>query len=178
MIILLISIGTVFGQGTKTEKKSEQEIAVKPPTQKEIQKEIELRGCGTTEVNYRADTDTRTHPTPDAPADKAMIYVLRPANIGSMLQSKLAVDGDWKGVNRGRNYFYFTLDPGDHYFCSRAENKDAFKLFVQAGKTYYLQQKVQMGFMKARTNLVSLDDAEGKKKLKDVRLSVFVVKPN
>ncbi|MBZ5684784.1 MAG: hypothetical protein LAP86_07095 [Acidobacteriia bacterium] len=49
--------------------------------------------------------------------------------------TKLAVDGDWKGVNRGNNYFYFTLEPGEHYFCSAAENHSVLTLKVEAGKT-------------------------------------------
>ncbi len=44
---------------------------------------------------------------------------------------------------------------------------------VEAGKTYFLQQKVEAGLWKARTNLVLMSETEGRKKLGDVHLSVF-----
>jgi len=136
-------------------------------------KELRLKACGTEKVNYSANTDKQNHPTPDAPADKAMIYVLRPTMIGFKINSKLAVDGEWKGVNRGKTYFYFTVEPGERNFCSESENQDYLSMTVEAGKTYFLQQKVEMGMWKARTNLVTMTDAEGRKKLADVNLSVF-----
>jgi Protein of unknown function (DUF2846) len=136
-------------------------------------KEEKLKACGTKKVNYKASTDKKEHPTPDAPTDKALIYVLRPTIFGMKINSKLAADGDWKGVNRGKTYFFFTVDPGERYFCSESENQDYLKLNVEAGKTYYLQQKVELGVWKARTNLVVMTEEEGKKKLKDVNLSVF-----
>lgn len=135
-----------------------------------------LKACGTEDVNYKATTDKKQHPTPEAPADKALIYVLRPTMIGLKIHSKLAVDGEWKGVNRGKTYFYFTVEPGERYFCSESENQDYLKLDVEAGKTYYLQQKVEMGLWKARTNLVVMTEEKGIDKLKDVHLSVFELK--
>ncbi len=135
--------------------------------------DLRLKACGTEKVNYSAKTDKKNHPTPDAPADKAMIYVLRPTIIGLKINSKLAVDGNWMGVNRGKTYFFFPLEPGEHYFCSESENQDYLALTVEAGKTYFLQQKVEAGFWKARTNLVLMSETEGRKKLGDVNLSVF-----
>ena len=157
IVTIALSCFQIFGQDSDKEK---------------------IKACGTKEVNYKADTDKNQHPTPEAPADKALVYVLRPTMMGNKVQSKVAVDGDWKGTNRGNNYFYFTVEPGEHYFCSQSENQDYLKLTVAAGKTYYLQQKVKMGFMKARTDIVAMTDEEGKKKLKDVHLSIFEVKKN
>jgi len=150
----------------------------KEGSEESASKEIELKACGPKEkeVNYQADTDKKQHPTPEPPADKAVIYVIRPSMMGNKIQSKLAVDGEWKGTNRGNNYFSFTLDPGEHYFCSLAENHSVLKLDVAAGKTYYLQQHVRMGVMKARNKLETMSEDEGKKKLADAHLSTWQVK--
>ncbi len=110
---------------------------------------------------------------PAAPDDKAMIYVLRSTMIGYKIHSKLAVDGNWVGVNRGKTYFYFPIEPGERFFCSESENQSYLALNVEAGKTYYLQQQVKPGVWKARTQLVVLDEDEAKKKLEDLNLSVF-----
>lgn len=141
-------------------------------------KDLELKACGPKdqEVSYKTDTDKSQHPTPAQPADKALIYVLRPTMAGNKIQTKLAVDGEWKGVNRGKNYFFFMLHPGEHYFCSLAENHSLLTLKVEAGKTYYIQQHVEMGILKARNRLDQMTEEEGKKKLADVHLAIWTVK--
>lgn len=96
--------------------------------------------------------------------------------IGYKIHSKFAVNGDWKGVNRGKTYFFLTLDPGEHFFCSESENQSYLSLTLEAGKTYYLQQQVKAGIWKARTELVVLSEEEGKEKLEDLNLSVFSIK--
>jgi hypothetical protein len=144
--------------------------------EKEKKQELRAKACGTESVNYMAETDKKQHPTPDAPADKALIYVIRSTIIGLKIHSKLGVDGKWMGVNRGRTYFFFNLEPGEHYFCSESENQSYLTLTVEAGKTYYLQQQVKPGIWKARTDLVVMNEEEGKEKLKKVDLSVFELK--
>ncbi len=143
---------------------------------KDEMSELRLKACGTDSVDFSADTDKKERPTPDAPADKALIYVLRPTMIGFKIHSKLAVNGNWIGVNRGKTYFFFTVDPGEQFFCSESENQSYLALTVEAGKTYYLQQKVKAGIWKARTELVLMEEFEAKKKLSDVNLSVFARK--
>ena len=147
------------------------------PAQEPLSKQdLRAKACGTSKVDYTWTVDKTQHPTPEPPSDKAMIYVLRTTIIGYKIASKLAVDGEWKGVNRGRSYFFFTVDPGEHYFCSESENQDYLAVKVEAGKTYFLQQKVEAGVWKARTNLEIMSEADGRKRLPDVHLSVFEVK--
>ena len=153
-------------------------VAQKDESDQTNSKDLELKACGPKdkEVKYTADTDKSRHPTPDQPADKALVYVLRPSMMGNKVQTKLAVDGDWKGVNRGNNYFYLILDPGEHYFCSVAENHSLLTLKVEAGKTYYIQQHIQMGMMKARNKIETMTAEEGKAKLASANLSTWGVK--
>ena len=141
-------------------------------------KDLELKACGPKEkeVKYTVDTDKGQHPTPAQPADKSLIYVVRPSMMGNKIQTKLAVDGNWVGVNRGNNYFYFTLDPGEHFFCSEAENHSLLTLKVEAGKTYYLQQHIQMGVMKARNKVETMTEDEGKAKLAGAHLATWQIK--
>ena len=140
----------------------------RPPQEKdedqpesELQRQLELKGCGPKEVKHWAKTDKAKHAAPIVPADQALIYVIRPTKYGHKIQTKLAVDGEWKGVNRGNNYFHFTLNPGEHVFCSQAENRSVLSMTVEAGKTYYLQQRIRTGWNKARNRLEVLDEQEG-----------------
>ena len=97
---------------------------------------LTAKACGAAEVDYNHETDKKQHPTPDPDSGQALIYVVRPTGLGGAIQSKLAVDGVWRGVNKGKNYFFFMLDPGEHYFCSKAENRSVLAFTVDAGKTY------------------------------------------
>jgi hypothetical protein len=140
--------------------------------------DVELKACGPREkeAKFDADTDKKNHPTPEPDAGSALVYVLRPTMMGNRIQTTLAVDGEWKGVNRGNNYFFFNLAPGEHYVCSKAENRSVLTLQVEAGRTYYLQQHIEMGFMKSRNKIDIMTEDEGKKKLKDVDLSTWQLK--
>ena len=144
--------------------------------QEESSKAIETKACGDKEVNYSQTTEKNNHTMGVLTADKALIYVLRPTLLGKPTQSKLAVDGEWMGVNRGNSYFFFQVVPGEHYFCSRVENHSAIALTVEAGKTYYLQQEMQPGMMKGRTSLRVMDEAEAQKKLPKLEISTWEVK--
>jgi hypothetical protein len=77
-------------------------------------------GPGEKETSFSQKTDKKAHSMGDRAADKALIYVPRPTMLGYAIQTKLAVDGQWMGVNRGDSYFFFSVAPGEHYFFSRA----------------------------------------------------------
>ena len=49
-------------------------------------------------------------------------------------------------------------------------------LDCEAGKTCFLEQKIKMGFMKARNKLALLSDEEGRAKLAKCHPSVFEAK--
>jgi hypothetical protein len=150
-------------QEPKEEEFKEEEPAT--PAEALKKEEIEKKACPATDVKFSTDTDKTKHPLPEPSPGKAMVYVVRPTMYGNKIQSKLAVDGSWVGANRGHNYFFFELEPGEHYFCSKAENKSVLALKVEAGRTYFVEQKIKMGFMKARNKLALLSDVEGREKL-------------
>ena len=105
-----------------TEEEFKEEEA-KTPDQKRTKEEIEKRACPTVDVKLTAETDKTAHPAPEPARGKALVYVIRPTMNGHKIQTKLGVDGKWVGVNRGHNYFFLELDPGEHYFCSKAETR-------------------------------------------------------
>lgn len=172
----LFAVNNVLAQQTEPKQPAGQPQKTAVELEKEKKIELRAKACGTESVNYKASTDKKQHPAPEAPVDKALIYVMRTTILGYKIHSKLAVDGKWMGVNRGKTYFFFTLDPGEHFFCSEAENQDYLALTVEAGKTYYLKQRVEPGIWKARTDLAVIDEEKAKKELPDVNLSVFTLK--
>ena len=99
------------------------------------------------------------------PEDKALVYVIRPSSLGFAVGMHFFCDNKKVGTTTGQRYFYMLLDPGRHQFMSKAENKSEQILNLKAGRTYYLEQQVKMGFLKARNNLELLSGQEGKEKL-------------
>ncbi len=154
-------------------KEEEEEFKEDEPATAAGQKEQLEKACPKADPGYDTKTDKTQHPTPQPATGKALVYVLRPTMMGNKIQTKLAVDGQWVGVNRGHNYFFLELDPGEHYFCSKAENSSKLAVKLEAGKTYYLEQKIKMGFMKARNKLALLGDQEGQKKLSECYLNTW-----
>jgi hypothetical protein len=174
-ILLAIPVTAMYAQDPAVPPPSAQAPAApeEPRDAKQTQKQLEDLACGPSDVHQSVKTEKEQQTLPQQPADKALIYVIRPTHLGALIQTKLAVDTKWVGINRADNYFYFTLEPGTHYFCSQAENHSLLSLVVEAGKTYYLQQKIRMGLMKAQNDLQVLDAEEGKKGLAKCKLSVF-----
>ena len=146
--------------------------------QADSHKDRELKACGPREkeVKYVADTDKKTHPLGTETTGTALIYVIRSTMYGNKVQTKLAVDGEWKGVNRGNNYFFFNLSPGEHYFCSQSENRSIAVIKIEAGKTYYLDQSIHMGAIKARNDLNVMDDDQGRMRLEKAHPSTWEVR--
>ncbi|MHB8526333.1 MAG: DUF2846 domain-containing protein [Candidatus Acidiferrales bacterium] len=111
--------------------------------------------------------------TAPLPAGEAIVYVVRPTHYGALIQTKLAMDGQWMGINKANSYFVFLADPGPHNFCSESENASRLSLDLEAGKTYYLQQHIRLGINKARNKLSELDDTKGKMALARCRRMIF-----
>lgn len=141
----------------------------------------ELKACGPKdkEVQYVADTDKKGHPIGVQTADKALIYVIR-QNYKWLrnFPFPLAVDGEWKGVNRHGSYFFFTLEPGLHNFCSKGmrENRGVLALTVEAGKTYYIEQEDYFSRRALAAQLSPMSETEGKSLLAITYPSTWTVK--
>jgi hypothetical protein len=99
------------------------------------------------------------------PAGKALVYVLSPRQGGGMSQVKVSADRVWIGVNEMDTYFVAALDPGTHDFCSKSgPNVAHLKLTLEAGKSYYLEQHVVIGWnswkMHGRTTLQEITEED------------------
>lgn len=104
-------------------------------------------------------------------SEDALVYIVRPSNQGKAVLFKVTCDGNPIGATGGARYIFTKQPPGPHLFVSKAENKSELPIVLEGGKTYYLEQKVKMGLLKARNNLERLDDAEGIEKLARCSLS-------
>ena len=105
------------------------------------------------------------------PEGKALVYVVRLTSFGSIVKMEISANGQYVGATGGKRYIYAVLNPGKYIFASKAENTSELHIVLEAGKTYYLEQKVKMGILMARNELVRIDDIEGRTKLSQCALS-------
>lgn len=104
--------------------------------------------------------------------DQALVYILRPATTWPTKMWAFA-DETLLGVTKSDSYVYAYVDPGEHVFWSKAENVNAIRISVEAGKTYYIQQHAQIGVWKMAVELEVLDEPEAKELLKQCDYLTF-----
>ncbi|MGA2350822.1 MAG: DUF2846 domain-containing protein [Terracidiphilus sp.] len=124
-------------------------------------------------MSYNVLSDTSAHPSGTQTADKALVYIFRPHHSLASFQSKVAVDGEWRGVNVSGTYFFLTLEPGLHYFCSEAKSRSLLIFTAEAGETYYIEQQVIFKPHSPVHNLFLLSEADSKSTLALTALSTW-----
>lgn len=111
---------------------------------------------------------------------KALVYMVRPASIGTLIRFNVFVDDQEPesemGYTRGQQYIYFNLEPGDHQILSKAENWAETNVSANAGDIIFIQQEPSMGILMARNSLFKLQDYEGKYHVKNLKLGTIIKK--
>lgn len=97
-------------------------------------------------------------------SEVATIYVLRPSSFGSAIKFGIYQDEKLIGKLGHKSYLSWNVVPNgkEITIISKSENKDILTINPQAGKTYFIKQKVKMGIAIARTGLEFIDESEGK----------------
>ena len=103
--------------------------------------------------------------------EMATIYVLRPSSFGSAIKFGIYRDEKLIGKLGPKSYLAWTVKPDgkELTIMSKSENKDMLTINPQAGKTYYIKQKVKMGIAIARTGLEFIEENEGKEILRKLK---------
>lgn len=101
----------------------------------------------------------------------AKIYVLRPSSYGSGIKMNVYQDEKLIGKLGPKSYLSWEVDPskGDITVISKSENKDMLTISPNAGKTYYIKQKVKMGWVVARSGLEFIDTTEAMEILRKLK---------
>ena len=97
--------------------------------------------------------------------ENALVYIIRSTGFGSAIKMNISCNGKIIGATGAKQFIYNLIPPGHYTFASLAENTHELPLEIEAGKTYFIQQKVTWGVIQARTELVRVSPNEGKTKL-------------
>lgn len=109
-----------------------------------------------------------------APADKAIVYVVRPSAMGGLIRFNVFL-GDQEaasemGYTRNSQYIHFNVPPGEHKIYSKAENWAEIAVSAKPGEVIFIEQELSMGIVMARNNLKRLDDTTGKYHVKSLAI--------
>ena len=99
----------------------------------------------------------------EAPADKALVYFLRPSGLGALINFSFFDSAQVIGRFNGEKYMLYECAPGPHIFWARSENKSFISGHLEAGKVYFIEAQPQMGGIKAGVELVQVDPADTKR---------------
>jgi hypothetical protein len=103
-----------------------------------------------------------------APADKAVIYFVRPSSLGFAINFSYFDSTRLIGKFNGPSYIRYTCEPGRHLFWARSENRDFIEADVEAGKVYFIEAIVRMGAMKAAVALDPITDPKDPARMKKI----------
>lgn len=91
---------------------------------------------------------------------KGKVVFFRPSRFQGGAVGFKVREGDTElGKLRNGRYFVVEADPGTHQYTVHSEAKDLTTLEIEAGETYFLEGKINMGFMVGRPNLTPSDVA-------------------
>jgi len=122
-------------------------------------------GCGPSQEMFDVQTTDAKHPVGQNESGKALVYFF--VDYINAPTMRVGVDGKWVGANKGKSYFFFPVEPGEHRLCTEWQSGtfkktserigEAMHLTTEAGRTYY----VRLNFAYQRMHLELSDDAEG-----------------
>jgi len=129
-----------------------------------------LSGCAST-TQYVQLSDSAKKGNNFDNETMARIYVLRPSSFGSAITFKIYQGEKFIGELGPKSYLSWQVDPanGKIEVISKAENYSVLKVTPEVGKTYYIHQKVKMGWIMARTGLEWLTEEEALEMLKTLK---------
>ncbi len=138
-----------------------------------------LTGCASLPSPEVMRSETASFELPKSPdPDKAIVYVVRPDSVGTLIRFNVFVDdqeaASEMGYTRGSQYIYFQVSPGDHKIYSKAENWAEAPISAQAGDVIYIHQQPSMGIIMARNSITKIADYEGKYHVKKLALGTIL----
>jgi hypothetical protein len=133
--LLFILSSSLYGQKTRFV----QSFKVKAPA-----------ACGSWDINFDVKLDASPQTPAEPESGRAKVYFIQDA--GTLLSfgyptatTKIAIDGNWVGVNEKRSYFSVSVEPGEHHVCVVEqthmpwEKVELAHFVAEAGNVYYFR---------------------------------------
>ena len=117
---------------------------------------VMMIGCAAPNMKFSVPSSA----TIDQPADKALIYFIRPSNLGYKINAAVYDDKDFIGFVPYNQKLPYFAEPGKHLFMVVSEAADFINAELMAGRTYYIEVAPRMGMWRARFSLAPITNAD------------------
>ena len=114
-----------------------------------------------TPIVWGQDAEVVDPPEFSPGSNESVVYFVRARRVGGAINFFGFVDDVPVGVTRARDFTGAVVPAGERIVWARSGNVSAIKVNLEAGKTYYFDQEVRMGGIRARVRLVQLSEEEG-----------------
>jgi hypothetical protein len=114
------------------------------------------------------DTEVVEPPAFTPGANEAVVYFVRPARVGGAINFFGFVDETPVGATRARDYTGAVVPAGERVIWARSGNVSAIRYTLEPGRTYYFEQEVKMGAMRARVSLEPMDEDDFREETADL----------
>jgi hypothetical protein len=129
---------------------------------------LAISGCASVPLaDKNADHEAKLFATKPGLAN---IYIYRIDSIGSAVAMPVLLDGVIVGKTAKKTFLVEQVHPGRHTIISRAEVDAKLDVSVVAGQNYFVWQEIELGALKAASELHLVDEATGKKDVKKCAL--------
>jgi hypothetical protein len=99
-----------------------------------------------------------------SPPGRANVYVYRNGGIGMALAFQIVLDGKIVGSVAPDTYHLIAVEPGDHAVAASSnENSKLVRFHAEAGRNYFFEVEVKMGWASGRVGLEQVDETQGRK---------------
>ncbi|MBN1215507.1 MAG: DUF2846 domain-containing protein [Candidatus Lokiarchaeota archaeon] len=111
------------------------------------------------------------------PEGKALIYIIRSKSQNKAAKFQVFINGKYIGSTKGKNFLYAVVDPGSYMIASNfRKGGHELPMEIEAGKTYFILQKVRQGGLLITVKMYLTDDVEGRARLNKCKLSKLLAK--
>ena len=135
--------------------------------------------CVTTPKPDSMKRNVANYTLPKLPKDGyAIVYMVRPANLGAMIKFNVFVDNKEAevGYTKGKEYLYFYLPVGKHQILSKASNWATMDVDAKEREIIFVEQKPKSGFPLPSNSLLRVVEYEGKYWVKHLKLGKIIKK--
>jgi len=117
-------------------------------------------GCTSWKLNAPSSSALRSDSLP--PTGMAKVCVIRTAIVAIAVTFPTRDNGTLVGATSGPTYFCYLAEPGEHEVVVEADNHEVARLSAEPGKSYFLQQQVDLvfGYVKCRSVWVTEAEAQ------------------
>jgi len=138
-----------------------------------------ITGCAGLPSEKHIKKDLSDYQLPKLPtAGKAMVYIVRPSNLGSLLHFNVFLDNKEPsseiGYTLGEQYIYFSIEPGEYKILSNAGNWAEINIIAQQDEVIFIKQTATPGVIFAWNFLSRLTKHEGMYFVKQLKIGKII----